>query len=447
VRAIPTTICWAFGAWIVAAQPQVGPPVTKHPPIPISSKGKIVPKAPSPPFKPKWNLTLPQSLHVQVVAGPDEFFVGSDAGTTAAYASADAQLMWTAPIAAARMAAGDGFVFVSDDKGVHALNQTTGNIFWTIPTGPLATSPVWLPGWLFTEALDGTVAAWRISDGSKLWERALGVPAPPLSPLVIDGDRVFIPLHDRRLVCLKIQDGAMLWSLDLDGIAGTPTAAAGRVYFGSSNYTFYAVKQQNGELEWEPHRMIKSTVIGRPVLDERYIWITTLNNRVQALSRSNGQIEISNELSARPTEQFVIDGGQVIVPLASGEIAVFDQKTGKVLRSPTSVPPPGSPEATAAAAAATAAPTAAPSGGIVPPLPPPPVTATVAPGTRLAPPLVVTGPSDAPVLLRVILNPGSDHIVTAFERTKPAPPAPPPGDAATPPGQTAGTAPDTRTTP
>jgi outer membrane protein assembly factor BamB len=424
VRAIPTTICWAFGVWIVAAQSPVGPPATKHPPIPVSA-GNIVPVTVPLAYKPKWNLALPEATSVKVAAGTDEFFVGTDRGTLMAYSLADMQQVWTAAIVAEWLTAGDGLVFVADGRGVRALDQTTGNERWSISTGPLNHPAKWLPGWLLTQAADGTVAAWRIGDGSKIWEQKLSAPAS--SPAAVDGDRLFVPLLDRRLVCLNLEKGVIQWTIELDGRPSDPTAAAGRVYFGTDNYTFYSVKQDTGKLEWPPHRMLKTQTTGRPLLDERYIWITTLNNKVHALSRTNGQIELTMALVARPKPQFILDSGQVIVPLTSGHLLVFSQKDGQRMPSPTATPPP--PTAAELAAAAALPPPAA---GVLPPPPPllpPNVTIAVpAPppaGTTLAAPLILAGFPDAPVILRTTLDSGSGHIVTSFEREKPPPPPAP----------------------
>ncbi len=299
-------------------------------------------------------------------------------------------------------------MFVPDGTSLHALDQATGRARWTVETGPLAIAPAWRAGWLLTAGQDGTVSGWRASDGTRIWQQGLGSPAS--AALAVDGDRLILPLADKRLVELGVSDGAMVWSTRLDGAGGAPLAAAGHVYVGASDYTFFSINEEDGAIEWR-HRLIRSTVVGHPVLDDRHIWVATLDNRVEALRRGNGEIEWMQTLPARPVEQLVIDGGEVIVPLSSGELAMFSQRDGKPVPSPTAPPnppaggsPPGAPVPPAAAAAPASVVAA--------------IRQLLLPGTRLVPPLVKAGSDDEPQLLRVTL--GSDDVLTvsSFQREK-----------------------------
>ena len=116
----------------------------------------------------------------------------------------------------------------------------------------------------------------------------------------------------------------------------------------------------------------------------------------------------------------MIEGGQVIVPLASGEFDVFNQKDGKGMPSPTSPASPSSPAAPGAPAAAAAS---APPGAAAAQL-----LGLVISGTKLVPPLVVAASPDDPQLLRVTL--GSDDVltVTSFQREKKPETPPYPGN-------------------
>jgi outer membrane protein assembly factor BamB len=328
--------------------------------------------------------------------------VSTDAGALSAYSLATRQQIWSVPFTPeVPPVVGEDLIFAAAGSTVHALEQSSGHERWRAETGPLVVAPTWRVGWLFASSKDGSLSAWRVSDGSKVWQQSLGSPAS--APIAIDGNRIFVPLADSRLVALDVETGGSVWSIPLDEVGGTPLAAGDRIYLGGSNYAFYSIFEADGAIEWQ-HRLIRSTVIGHPVMDDRYVWIATLNNRVAALSRGNGEIEWMLNLRARPAEQLILDGGQVIVPLSSGELDVFDERDGKPMPSPT-----GS-SGTAARAGGGAAPASAPAPGA--PLPP----GAVAAGTRLIPPLVLAGPEDAPLLLRVTL--GSDDVltVTAFQR-------------------------------
>ena len=398
-----------------------------------------------------------------LAAGESNFFVALDAGRLLAYSLADAKPMWSAEVKTVLApVTGDDLVFVTSEDEVCALDQATGAAKWTIASGALAVAPVWRAGWLFTAAKDGTLSAWRATDGVRIWQLAVG--APTSASLAIDGDRLIVPLADNRLIAVTIPGGMTLWSVDLGGVGGEPLAAAGRIYVGASDYTFFSIKEDDGAIEWR-HRLIRSTVVGRPVLDDRHIWVATLDNRVEALRRGNGEIEWMQTLPARPSEQLTIEGGEVIVPMSSGELAFFNQRDGKPVKpagapaAPTGARGRGAGTPPAATPPPAGSPAAGPPAG-APPTPPsapaaPPATIAgmigallqaLVPGTRLVPPLVVAGPDGAAQLLRVTL--GSDDLVTvaSFERegkTDATPPGGSRGSEPAPrpaPAKTAGTA-------
>jgi outer membrane protein assembly factor BamB len=476
VRIVPATICWGFAAWMGAAIPQSGQPGTKHPqpmPTPSTPAAKTAPAPPPSPFNPAWSVTLPTASRVTLSAGTQNFFVGTDGGPLIAYALDDAKETWTANLKPdIDLVAGDDLVFVSQGDTIHALDQATGKERWAGTTGALAAAPTWRPGWLFTASKDGVIASWRVSDGGQIWRQSLGSPAS--APMAVDGDALFVPLADRRLLSMKILEGGEPnWTLKLGGIGGQPLAAAGRVYLGTSEYQFYSIKQERGDLDWPlGHRLIRSTVVGHPVLDERHIYLATNDNRLLALSRGNGEIDWMPTLTSRPAPQVVVENGQVIVPLISGDLAVFNQKDGTVVTASAAPPaPPTAPGGSAPVAPPTApapapgppptqganaeaapanppAPTEAPTAASLPgqsatPLPAGQTPATPAPraptpavpglgpgatvvtgqprgseGIRLAAPLVLAGGPETPQLLRVTLGADTVHTVTAFRRAK-----------------------------
>lgn len=386
--------------------------------------------APSPPFRSRWALTLPHANQVLVAGGPVNFFVGTDTTPLRAYTVAHGRPAWHSTLKPDfPMAAGDDLVFVPQGDSIHALDQATGNERWVIATGPLAVPPVWQPQWLFTSAKDGTLTAWRVADGAPIWKQPLGSPAS--ARMSVDGDHLFAGLQDKRLVCLRISDaGKLLWTTSLHAVAGEITAIAGRLYFGAADYTFYSVKQGAGEFEWPPHRSIHSTVVGRPVVDADHIWIATLNNRADALSRGNGEIDLIRTISSRPGEQLLIEGGEVIVPLESGDLRFFRQKDGELYippapvvaaPAPTTPPPPSGPARVAARFplfTTLPAPDGETHDGGVAFANPTHAAAPSPAGSSLKAALLLAGPPAAPVLLKVTIGPDAVHTVTAYERDK-----------------------------
>ena len=79
-----------------------------------------------------------------------------------------------------------------------------------------------------------------------------------------------------------------------------------------------------------------------------------------ALSRGNGEIVWMPTLTSRPAPQLVVESGQVIVPLISGDLAIFSQKDGKVINALGALPASGTAVTGGAAAVAAPGPAAPP---------------------------------------------------------------------------------------
>jgi len=214
VRAVPATICWGLAVWIAGWSPQGGqgdrsggpPPATAVPPAAKSRNAVPTP----PPFVAAWSVNLPATTHVTVAGALKQVFVGLDDGPVTAYALADGQKVWSAAIKpAVDLVACDGSVLVAELDTLHALSQSDGAERWKTSISPLAVKPACQSGWLFTSSKDGTLAAWRSNDGTKVWSQSVGAAAS--ASMAVDGERLFVPLTDSRIVSCSVVDGELVW--------------------------------------------------------------------------------------------------------------------------------------------------------------------------------------------------------------------------------------------
>jgi len=381
------TICWGLAVWLAS---QI-PPASINPEQP----GKKVPTPAA--FQSVWSVSLASIEQPHLVAGPTNFFVVSKNAPLTARSLADGHEVWTSPLRSdLPPAASEDLVFVLQDDVLHALEQSNGQERWAVRTGPLAIGPVRRTEWVFIAASDGTIAGLRALDGYRVWEQKLGSPAS--APPAIDGNRLFAPLADGRLVSMMIStEGRVLWTSTLASAGTEPMAADGRIFLGSAEGLLYSISQEDGQRIWPTHALIRAKVSGHPLVDKTRVFIATLDNYALALDTSSGAIIWRQALDARPSAQMIIDSDQLIVPLNSGDVSFFAVKTGSALAA---------------------------------------LPGKLTAGNLLVPPLVTTGAPGSPQLLRLTL--GSDAVLTlvSFKRAV-SPPKTTPGAVflgKTPPG-------------
>ena len=243
-----------------------------------------------------------------------------------AFRGVDGSQAWRCDLATDRpIAHDDERVYVVAGEAIHAVSISKGEELWKQKSAALTAPLLVHAGWVIA-ATQGSIAAYRAADGSVVWQRSIGVieyePA-------IDGDVLFVPLLDREITALNLQNGETLWTAPLAGEPGEPLALGGRVYVGARDKRFYTLKATNGEGDWV--QRVGAGPRGRPALDDDRIYVIALDNIVYAYDRRSGATNWNKGLKYRPFGGPVLMSGAVVVPGPSTVLPVYRRENGDAL--------------------------------------------------------------------------------------------------------------------
>ena len=224
------------------------------------------------------------------------------------------------------MTAGGGFVFFAAGQHLVALDASDGSVAWTAALNDrIRAAPAWANGWLIVATAEGQVAAFRATDGSSIWWHDAGSPAHA-SP-AIAGDRVYVPLEASTVVALQIETGGQVWERRLGGMPNDILAANDRLFVGATDHYIYCIDTADGRVDWRMRA--GSEVTGLVAIDERRVYVVSLDNVVRALSRSHGVQQWIQMLKLRPMGGPVKAGGTMVVHGVQPPIRAFDVADGK----------------------------------------------------------------------------------------------------------------------
>jgi outer membrane protein assembly factor BamB len=268
-----------------------------------------------------WSEPLEKVVTTSPVFAGHRAFFPVEGGEIAAFDLDTAKPDWTASAAASAMpAAGGGLLFVAGQAAITAFDQESGETVWRVPfEEELAVPLVWDNGWLVAADTDGTLLAFRATDGALIWKSALGtkVHAPP----ALAADRVYAPLEDNRVVAMDVSTGDHIWERKLGGPPNDMLALDDRIYVGSDDIFLYCLVTSSGEVGWRWRT--GGDVIGVPVVDDRRVYFVSRDNVLRALDRRSGSQRWMRALPGRPTRGPVRAGDVLLVSGVAPKVSAF----------------------------------------------------------------------------------------------------------------------------
>lgn len=288
-------------------------------------------EAPHPlPTEVRWAVAVSVRPVAPPAVGDAKILLALQSGVVVAYRQSDGVEAWRAEMRADQPIAIEGTrVFVASGEAIHALALDNAELLWRAPAGTLTAPLLAQDGWIIAASARG-LAAFRSEDGSKIWERETGVQH---GRATIEGDNLYVPLEDGRLLALDLRTGADRWVRHLPvpktPASGNPPPAVSevlaypdRLFVGAADGVFYCLKAADGAVDWR--FSIGAVLRGRPVGDGTRVFTTAMDNVVRAFDRHTGALLWHPSVPFRPTTGPVLLGTTLMVPGAASEIRGFD---------------------------------------------------------------------------------------------------------------------------
>lgn len=205
-----------------------------------------------------------------------------------------------------------GKVFITGSSGkCYALDITTGRLLWSnsLIDGFVETTPVLYKGMLIFGTWNNRLYAIDTDTGVIKWVWNNGYTNRMLSPAacvpVVTGDRVFVVAPDRKMACLDVLTGVLIWHSDLGGEAVRESMGI------SADSTMILAKTMNGAVIGVDTDAGEGLVVWKSGFDIGYdiapgvitekegvIFIPSDKGIVHAASRSDGRLLWSHRISS-----------------------------------------------------------------------------------------------------------------------------------------------------
>ncbi|MCE5258125.1 MAG: PQQ-binding-like beta-propeller repeat protein [Chloroflexi bacterium] len=218
------------------------------------------------------------------------------------------------------------------------------------------------PGWtvvavngdnVYTVLASGTVLALKADSGTELWkypvaQAASGGLGSLFAPKqtsqdtalnavyglpVFTDDFVVVGTFDNKLYAFNRTSGQKAWEYIAQGaIVGGPAEYDGTIYFGASDSRVYAVKATatSAELLWNP-LVTTHGIWGAPVVDEKHVYVASLDHFIYALERQTGELAWKYDLGAAAPGGVYLAGDMVLVGGVSNKLNALSAATGELV--------------------------------------------------------------------------------------------------------------------
>jgi outer membrane protein assembly factor BamB len=278
-----------------------------------------------------WAVPVENSGPFSLSVGQNAVFVAQEDGI-AAYAKADGKSLWaharpgiTQLLASAVADAPLACVGASD---LVALDPATGDVRWTAQLAGPANRTYLAPfqGGGLTVASGSTVRAYR-RDGTVAWSAS--IPAAASTPAVERDGVAWVGTEAPSIVRLDVSQGSVLSQARTTSPPQAIVTVSGEAYVvgPAPVLALYRSGDTKPTWQWKPKRGL-SGLVGAPVVGEDFVFVTALDNTLQAFDRGGGAVRWRQPLPSRPAPGLIESGGFLFVPLITGEVVRLSPVNG-----------------------------------------------------------------------------------------------------------------------
>jgi outer membrane protein OmpA-like peptidoglycan-associated protein/outer membrane protein assembly factor BamB len=205
-------------------------------------------------------------------------------------------------------------------------------VIWRFDSAGSVFNPVGVNDRVYVVSTDNFLYCLDMMNGDLLW--SFKSEGPLTRMVVVYEGRVYLPAG-RFIYCIDEESGEVIWGRrdPSFGFYGTPTIAAGRIFYGNRK-GFYARELLNGHMLWENKNIF--TYGGFP--SHWYDMVYTVskefqndNARLLALDQYDGSIRWQTVLTNTPTIFSPVVYDEKIYLAFGEQLSVFDAETGESL--------------------------------------------------------------------------------------------------------------------
>ena len=223
--------------------------------------------------------------------------------------------------------------------GLTSIDKSTKQILWKMKLKYGVESSGFIAnGSLFFGALDGFMYSINAETGTLNWKYDTKAEITA-SPLVYN-NIVYILNGANSLFSLDAKSGRQLWVYNRQETTtkmtvrggSRPTFFNGIIYTGFSDGSLMAINAQTGTPQWEvilnKNARFKD-IDATPIVDEDNIYISSYDDKLYCLSKSNGSIIWKYNFGGATAP--IIAGNKIFLSTTNGSVVSLNKKTGDIL--------------------------------------------------------------------------------------------------------------------
>ncbi len=233
------------------------------------------------------------------------------------------------------IAVSGNLVLAGDELGnFYAVNKNTGRSAWSYNgSHSFVGTPAVADGKVVVAEADGTVSCLKLNDGSVVWSREVDVEGMGLT--LVDGaaigdGKVYVARGDAMLNALSFADGHSVWDYKSEGTELRTAPAFGEefVMLGEQNAKFSMINPKTGK---RVNGGGAGGAVNTPVINNGNVYFSSWDGSVQRV-QINGVIPKWHRKFGNPiTTMPIVGGSRVFIGTANGVAAALSVEGGNIL--------------------------------------------------------------------------------------------------------------------